>query len=45
MLNQRRDASPRVYVWDGVVRAFHWTLVLAFTVAYVTEGDLLKIHV
>jgi cytochrome b len=35
----------RVYVWDPFVRLFHWTLVVAFTVAYLTEDDLLAVHV
>jgi len=36
---------PRIYVWDPFVRLFHWTLVVAFTVAYLTEDDLLNVHV
>jgi len=35
----------RIYVWDPFVRLFHWTLVVAFTVAYLTEDDLLAVHV
>ncbi len=27
------------------MRVFHWTLVVAFTVAYLTEDDLLTVHV
>jgi cytochrome b len=34
-----------VYVWDVFVRLFHWTLVVAFTVAYLTEDDPLTVHV
>ena len=46
MLNQdRHDRSSRVYVWDPFVRLFHWALVVAFTVAYLTEDDFLKVHV
>ena len=27
------------------MRVFHWTLVTAFAVAYLTEDDLLTVHV
>ena len=46
MLNpDRHAAAPWAYVWDPFVRVFHWTLVVAFTVAYLAEDDLLKVHV
>jgi cytochrome b len=35
----------QVYVWDMFVRLFYWTLVAAFTIAYFTEDDLLRLHV
>lgn len=33
-----------VHVWDLLVRLFHWGLVAAFFVAYLTEDDFLTIH-
>ncbi len=38
-------SGSQVYVWDRFVRLFHWILVVAFTVAYLTEDDLLSVHV
>lgn len=32
-------------VWDPFIRIFHWTVVVLFTVAYVTEDELLSLHV
>ncbi len=37
--------SKEVTVWDPFVRLFHWTLVLAFFVAWFTEDDWLDLHV
>lgn len=38
-------AAGMVKVWDPFVRVFHWTVVLAFFVAYFTEDDILTLHV
>ena len=35
----------RIYVWDPFVRVLHWTLALAFAIAFFTEDDALLIHV
>lgn len=35
----------QIRVWDPLVRIFHWTLVLAFAIAYLTEDDWLSLHV
>ncbi len=36
--------TNEVKVWDPLVRVFHWSLVTAFIVAYVTEDDYLGLH-
>ncbi len=36
--------SSQIKVWDPLVRFFHWSLVSAFVIAYITEDDFLTIH-
>ena len=38
------EHEKRVKVWDLFVRIFHWSMVTAFVVAYVTEEDVLSVH-
>ena len=38
--------KPReIKVWDPFVRLFHWTLVTAFLVSWLTEDELITLHV
>jgi len=32
-------------VWDPLLRIFHWSLVLFYLIAYLTEDDFLTLHV
>jgi len=34
----------QIKVWDPLVRFFHWSLVSAFIIAFITEDDFLTIH-
>ena len=33
---------PEIPVWDPLVRVFHWTLVISFCAAYLSEGELFE---
>lgn len=37
--------TNEVEVWDRFVRVFHWSLVVTFTVCYLTEDDFMNLHI
>ncbi len=39
------SAQQLIKVWDPIIRVFHWTLVAAFAIAFLTEDEWLDLHV
>ena len=37
--------EQRLMIWDPLIRIFHWSLVIFFLLAYITEDDFQTIHV
>jgi len=44
-MDAETQRSNMIIVWDPLVRIFHWSLVIAFTIAYLTEDEMLALHV
>lgn len=40
----RTAGADWIRVWDPFVRVFHWSLVIAYFVAYFTEDELMSVH-
>jgi cytochrome b len=40
-----RQENAAIRIWDPFVRLSHWTIVVAFFIAYFSEDDLLSLHV
>lgn len=48
LLSREYAGEPKpkmVRVWDTLVRLFHWSLAASFLIAYLTEDDLLVVHI
>ncbi len=39
------NSEAEIKVWDPLVRIFHWSLVVAFSIAYITEDEWQSLHV
>ena len=38
------DGTQTIRVWDPVIRLFHWTLVAAFVIAWMTGDEVQRLH-
>jgi len=38
------QSNETIRVWDIFIRFFHWSLVLTFLIAYLTEDDFMTLH-
>jgi len=39
-----KKEETTINVWDILIRIFHWSLVIFFSIAYITEDDWMNIH-
>lgn len=44
-MNVSQHDKDSVKVWDPLVRIFHWSLVVNFFLAFITEDEWLRVHV
>ena len=44
-MSTQTNTPDTVQVWDPLIRLFHWSLVLSFFLAFITEDDWINLHV
>ena len=44
-MSDQESIPSTVKAWDPLIRVFHWSLVLFFVLAFITEDDWLNLHV
>ncbi|MCK5662429.1 MAG: cytochrome b/b6 domain-containing protein [Thiotrichaceae bacterium] len=44
-MSTQTNTPDTIKVWDPLVRLFHWSLVLSFFLAFITEDDWINLHV
>ncbi|MCK4709509.1 MAG: cytochrome b/b6 domain-containing protein [Gammaproteobacteria bacterium] len=45
MMSVQAHSPATIKVWDPLVRLFHWSLVVTFFIAFITEDDWINLHV
>jgi len=44
-MSTQNSKPATVKAWDPFIRVFHWSLVLSFVIAFVTEDDWMTLHI
>ncbi len=44
-MSTAKQSHHSIKVWDPLIRIFHWSLVLTFFIAFLTEDDWMDLHV
>ncbi len=44
-MSTQTNTPDTIKVWDPLVRLFHWSLVISFFLAFITEDDFISLHV